>query len=87
MNLIWNGGKSESFKPSKGIRQGDPWSPYIFILCMERLSHLINLTVENKLWKPFKIARNGLAISHLCFTDYLILFVKANKEQAQFIKS
>ena len=39
--ILWNGEKSESFVPSKGLRQGGPFSPYLFVLCMECLSHLI----------------------------------------------
>ena len=34
-----------SFFPSSGIRQGDPLLPYIFVLCMERLAHLISIEV------------------------------------------
>ena len=35
--LLFNGSKLESFHPSRGIRQGDPISPYLFLLCMEFL--------------------------------------------------
>lgn len=35
--LLFNGSKLEAFQPSRGIRQGDPISPYIFLLCMEFL--------------------------------------------------
>ncbi|XP_050207419.1 uncharacterized protein LOC126656837 [Mercurialis annua] len=42
MSIIWNGNTTKSFSPSCGIRQGDPISPYLFVLCIERLAHLIN---------------------------------------------
>lgn len=38
MQIIWNGILSDVVIPSQAIRQGDPISPYIFVLCMERLA-------------------------------------------------
>ncbi|KAF7833203.1 putative ribonuclease H protein At1g65750 family [Senna tora] len=46
LKILWNGEPTEEFFPTRGIRQGDPISPYIFILCMERLGHCIRWAVE-----------------------------------------
>lgn len=41
LQLLWNGSLSEEFSPSRGVHQGDPLSPYLFVLGMERLGHFI----------------------------------------------
>lgn len=41
MQLVWNGELNRSFSPGQGIRQGDPLSPYLFVLCIVKLSYII----------------------------------------------
>lgn len=57
--VLWNGTASESFEPTRGIRQGDHISPYIFTLCMERLHHIIQDAIEEGRWSPFRINTGG----------------------------
>lgn len=86
MRLVWNGEDLEEFRPARGIRQGDPLSPYLFVLCIERLFQLIEVTVSNNHWCPIQIARKGHKISHLAFANDLILFAEASLEQARIIQ-
>lgn len=85
MKILWNGESTDIFFPSRGVRQGDPISPYIFVLCIEWLSQLISLAAESNTWKPIRLNRNGPPLSHLCFADDLILFGEASLDQAQVI--
>lgn len=47
LSILLNGDHLDPFHPSRGIRQGDPLSPYIFILCMEYLAWLIQEEVSS----------------------------------------
>ena len=57
LSILWNGDRLNSFTPSRGLRQGDPISPYLFVLCMERLSCSINQQVDKGVWKPVAVSR------------------------------
>ncbi|KAA3465138.1 Retrovirus-related Pol polyprotein LINE-1 [Gossypium australe] len=63
--VLWNGVIIEFFKPIRGIRQGDPLSPYLFVLCMERLRHLVREAVERGSWKPLFLSRRVLSSAGL----------------------
>ncbi|XP_061363867.1 uncharacterized protein LOC133307381 [Gastrolobium bilobum] len=87
INILWNGSPTEEFSPVREIIQGDPLSPYLFVLCIERMGHLINSAVERKDWKPVKLGKQGPPISHLFFADDLLIFSEANRDQANLISN
>ncbi|KAL0005366.1 hypothetical protein SO802_012927 [Lithocarpus litseifolius] len=80
IEVLFNGGALAAFNPSRGIRQGDPLSPYIFIMCMEVLGFLIRDKCDSNLWDPVSASRGGLAFSHLFFADDLVLFGRADRK-------
>lgn len=61
-------------------------SPYLFALCMEKLSLLIQELVQAGKWLPIKIYRDGPAISHLLFADDCLLFTHGSSYQARVVK-
>lgn len=72
-----------TIKPSRGVSQGDPLSPYLFIICAEGLSALIR-KYEQKQWlHGVKISRKAPAISHMLFADDTYFYCRANKEEAR----
>ncbi|XP_075508178.1 uncharacterized protein LOC142545090 [Primulina tabacum] len=85
LSILWNGDQMEWINPSRGIRQGDSISPYIFVLCIERLSHIICQAVSNGSWKPIRLSRNGPPISHLLFADDMVLYAEASIELLNII--
>lgn len=66
--------------------KGNPLSPYIFVLCLKRLGHLIEHQVEEGAWKLISHSRGGPKLTHLCFFDEIISLSKADIQYAHVIK-
>lgn len=82
-----NGIKCGHIVPSRGLRQGDPLSPYLFLLCAEGLSKLLHGALVRKQISGLSLARNGFPISHLLFADDSLLFFKAKLSEAVVIRN
>lgn len=74
--ILLNGEPMERFVPSHGLRQGDPLSLYLFILCAEGFSTLINHAVTQGLWSGIQIGKHAPHLSHLFFADDYLLFMQ-----------
>jgi hypothetical protein len=62
-----NGALSDSFVPERDLRQRDPLYPYLFLLCAEGFSALLNKAKEDGQISGVRICRNAPSISHLLF--------------------
>ncbi|XP_039791741.1 uncharacterized protein LOC120657488 isoform X2 [Panicum virgatum] len=78
-----NGELSEHFIPTRGLRQGDPISPYLFLLCAEGLSCLMKKKEAEGKINGVKNGRTGPAISHLLFVDDSIFFIRGDMKNLQ----
>ena len=86
-NVIRNGKEVGPIIPSRGLHQGDPLSPHLFILCAEGLSSLIRRQEKAGLIHGVKVARGAPMVSHLFFADDAFLFFRANHQEALVVKS
>ena len=87
-SILVNGSPAGFFQNSRGLRQGDPISPYLFVIGMEALSRLLNRAVDGNYLSGSKIAdRDGVGsvISHLLYVDDTLLFCGANKDQLKYL--
>ena len=80
-SVLINGQPHGHIHPSRGIRQGDPLSPYLFLLCAEGLSHLLHKAEHERRITSLAIARRGQKINHLFFANDSVLFCKANAQE------
>ncbi|KAM1060262.1 hypothetical protein TB1_024191 [Malus domestica] len=79
-SVLINGRPRGKFKASRGLRQGDPLSPFLFTLVVDVLSRLIEKAQENHLIQGLRVGQDNVEISHLQFADDTIFFLAGHEE-------
>ncbi|KAL9861650.1 putative RNA-directed DNA polymerase [Arabidopsis thaliana] len=77
-SFLLNGSPQGKVIPSRGLRQGDPLSPYLFILCTEVLSDLCTKAQVNGSLPGIRVARASPLVNHLLFADDTMFFCKSS---------
>ena len=77
-----NGAQLDSFAPSRGLRQGDPLSPFLFLFVADGISTLLRQGVDADKVEPIRVCPRAPGVSHLLFADDTILFFRADRDHA-----
>jgi hypothetical protein len=84
-SILLNGGSYGFFHPQRGLRQGDPLSPFLFIMGIEVLSRLLLRAENTGQIHGIRAARGYTPITHLMFADDLLLFTRSSHEELNAI--
>ncbi|KAH9698518.1 reverse transcriptase domain-containing protein [Citrus sinensis] len=85
-SIVINGVVSGMIKPQRGLRQGCPLSPYLFIICAEVFSNLLAQAEQKKLIQGLRFGKE-VSVSHLLFADDSLIFVRAAVEDCSHLKA
>jgi hypothetical protein len=83
----FNGILLDPIQPTRGLRQGDPLSPYLFLLVADGFSKVLLEELTHGRIEGVKVCRRAPVISHLLFADDSLLFFRANVQQAERVKA
>ena len=87
--VLINGTPVGFFNSSRGLRQGDPLSPYLFVIDIEALSRLLFRIVRGERYlsgcRINGISGNGVLVSHLLFADNTLVFCEASQDQMAYL--
>ena len=82
-STLINGEPRGLITPTHGIKQGDPLSPYLFLICAEGLPSLIHRAIDGYPLKGMVSCHGGVRVSHLLCANDSLLFCEATTEECQ----
>eukprot|EP00253_Pinus_taeda_P023191 PITA_23191 len=85
-SILINGIPSSTFRPSRGLRQGDPLSPFLFIIMAEGLGRSINSAIRSQTLKGINLHR-APTISHQQFVDDNMIFGHSSVQEARTLNT
>jgi hypothetical protein len=83
--VLVNGSPYGFFSSSRGLRQGDPLSPLLFVFVMEALSRMITAAVSGGVLDGFRVG--DASFSHLLFADDTLIFCDASSSKIRSLRS
>ena len=86
-SILVNGDPSDIIHPSRGLRQGDPLSPYLFLICSEGLHGLLNKEAKEGHIRGVSICKKGPRLTHLFFVDDSLVFCRATLAEGQNVQN
>lgn len=86
-SILLNGASFGFFNAKQGIRQGDSLSLTLFTIFSDLLSRLLDKAVNDNRISSIKVARTSPRISHLMYVDDLVIYCKANEQEATEVYS
>ena len=78
-SILANGEPHGNIVPSRGLRQGDPLSPYLFLFCTKGLHGLITKAANDVDIRGVSICKNGPKLTHLLFADDSLVFCRSTE--------
>ncbi|KAI3821231.1 hypothetical protein L1987_08792 [Smallanthus sonchifolius] len=85
-SVLVNGSPTDEFPMERGVRQGDPISPFLFILAMEGLSAMMRSASQKGLFKGVRLPNSGPTVTHSMYADDVFFIGEWDKENVSNLK-
>lgn len=85
LSILVNGGPKGFFNMRRSIRQGDPLSPYLYVMVVESLHLMLHHAATRGMIHDFHVKHFDLEITHLPYADDTIFFLKADKDELSLV--
>lgn len=86
LSILINGSSTENFQPQRGLRQGDPLSPFLFNIVVEAMNLMLERAKAKGLLSGVQVGPNGINLTHLQFADDTLILCNNNLEELMEIK-